>query len=127
MNAPNSTFLVSERTNWIASLLQQYTMLAKMLLSSVDLPEPVLPLTSRCGSVARSSMNGLPRWSTPKLRGTLMLSRFAHTLFTVSRKWISCRSVFGTKTATALSPGNLFTITSSTPSTTARSPHSPSK
>ena len=47
-----------------------------MALMPTDLPEPVVPATSKCGIFARSATTGIPAISLPraKVKGELELS-----------------------------------------------------
>ena len=42
-----------------------------MVLIATDLPEPVVPATSRCGMRARSAITGSPPMVLPRQRGSL--------------------------------------------------------
>ena len=42
-----------------------------MALIPTDFPEPVVPATSKCGILARSTITGLPNMSFPIARGNL--------------------------------------------------------
>ena len=44
-----------------------------MALTPTDLPEPVVPATSRWGILARSETMGLPSTSLPRVRGSAAL------------------------------------------------------
>ena len=40
-------------------------------LIPTDFPDPVVPATSKCGILARSTITGLPNMSFPSARGNL--------------------------------------------------------
>ncbi len=81
---------------------------------------------SRCGSKVKSSTIGSPIEVIPRLSGIASLFLSGHTKEIVSKNVTSLRTLLGTKTPTALSPGIRFTKTASTPNASAKSLASPS-
>ncbi|MNZ88153.1 hypothetical protein D3C78_1070360 [compost metagenome] len=81
-----------------------------MALTPTDLPEPVVPATSRCGIFARSVMTGLPPMSWPRARVTGDLKLSYSGVDNTSEKRTICRSSLGISIPTVVLPG----ITSTT-------------
>ncbi|MNE10121.1 hypothetical protein D3C80_1028220 [compost metagenome] len=75
-----------------------------------DLPEPVVPATSKCGIFARSVMTGLPPMSWPRARVTGDLKLSYSGVDNTSEKRTICRSSLGISIPTVVLPG----ITSTT-------------
>ena len=57
---------ISIRRTWLGSAL--YSRLKIMALMPTDLPEPVVPATSKCGILAKSATTGRPTMSLPKAK-----------------------------------------------------------
>lgn len=81
-----------------------------MALTPTDLPEPVVPATSRCGIFARSVMIGRPPMSWPRASGTVDLCSSYSGDDSTSEKRTICRSSLGISMPTVVLPG----ITSTT-------------
>ena len=56
-----------------------------MVFKPTDLPEPVVPATSKCGMAARSAMIGSPAISLPRMIGSAPLLSTKAALSTSSR------------------------------------------
>ncbi|MCY1244374.1 hypothetical protein D9M72_574450 [compost metagenome] len=56
------------------------------MLMATDLPEPVVPATSRCGIFASSAMTGSPPMVLPRQIGSLNPVRAKSWLSIISRK-----------------------------------------
>lgn len=50
--------------------LALYSRLSTIAFTATDLPEPVVPATSRCGILARSTTTGLPPISLPSAKAS---------------------------------------------------------
>ena len=77
-------------------------------LRHTDLPWPVAPATSMCGSLARSTTRSVPAASLPSSSGTwnfpgLFFCQSSPSM--ISRKWTEAGLRFGTSMPTAFLPG----------------------
>ena len=76
-----------------------------MALTPTDLPEPVVPATSRCGILARSANTGRPPMSWPSARVTGDLALSYSGAESTSEKCTICRSSLGISMPTVVLPG----------------------
>ena len=76
-----------------------------MALTPTDLPEPVVPATSRCGMRARSANTGVPEMLLPSAKGRLAAERRKASDSISSRKNTLSRRGFGNSMPMALRPG----------------------
>ena len=76
-----------------------------MLLIATDLPDPVVPATSRWGMRARSATTGLPPISLPSARARLVSVFSKLALASSSRSSTVSRSPLGSSMPMTLRPG----------------------
>jgi len=80
-----------------------------MVLMATDLPEPVVPATSRWGILARSAMTGSPPIVLPSAIGSFSLAVMKSWLASISRKSTFSRLAFGSSMPMALRPATRAT------------------
>ncbi len=74
------------------------------MLIATDLPEPVVPATSRCGIFARSTMTGSPPIVLPSAMARRCLLSAKSWLASISRRNTVSRFWFGSSMPMALRP-----------------------
>ncbi|MOA02129.1 hypothetical protein D3C78_1215670 [compost metagenome] len=79
------------------------------MLMATDLPEPVVPATSRCGILARSAMTGSPPMVLPSAMASFALLFSKSRLPISSRRNTVSRVWFGSSMPMALRPGTTAT------------------
>ena len=80
------------------------------MLIATDLPEPVVPATSRCGILARSAMTGSPPMVLPRRAASLRLRLRRNRRRRAARGDRPSRGVwFGSSMPMALRPGTTAT------------------
>ena len=75
------------------------------MLIATDLPEPVVPATSRCGMRARSAITASPPIVLPRQRGSLCFETSKSSEPRSSRRYTVSRVSFGSSMPIALRPG----------------------
>ncbi len=80
-----------------------------MVLIATDLPEPVVPATSRCGMRARSAMIGSPPMFLPRHKASLCLLSAKSVEARSSRRYTVSRLAFGSSMPMAFRPGTTAT------------------
>ena len=106
----NSSILGSTMMKRTSSGVAFNSMLSIMALTPTDLPEPVVPATSRCGIFARLATIGLPPMSLPNARVKADDESWNTRAFNTSLSRTISRSSFGISIPTTDLPG----ITSTT-------------
>ena len=96
-----------------------------MALTPTDLPEPVVPATSRCGMRARSVNTGAPAMSRPSTSGSVASVVRNASNSSSSRRFTVSRRAFGSSMPMALRPGTTAARTAAAPIERAMSSASP--
>ena len=111
---PNSTLFGSISTNRTSSGFLALISDRIKVFRPTDLPEPVVPATSRWGILARSAVTGSPRTSTPRQSGSAALnSLHARLSAKLAKSTVSGVSA-GISSHTELLPGTGSTLTEET-------------
>ncbi len=76
-----------------------------MVLIATDLPEPVVPATSKCGMRARSAITGSPPMVLPRQIGSFWTDAWKSAASSISRRYTVSRVAFGSSMPMALRPG----------------------
>ena len=90
--------------------LALYKRLSTIALTATDLPEPVVPATSRCGILARSTTTGLPPMSLPSASASADFIWSYLSERRISDRYTICLRVLGISSPITFLPG----ITSTT-------------
>ena len=96
-----------------------------MALTPTDLPEPVVPATSRCGMRARSANTGVPEMFLPSASGSVASVVRNASESSSSRRSTFSRRGLGSSMPMALRPGIAAARTQAAPIERARSSASP--
>jgi hypothetical protein len=80
-------------------------MLVIMPLTATDLPEPVVPATSRCGILARFTLTGAPLVSLPRQIWSLPPDFLKPSSSRISFRYTVSRFLFGISMPTTALPG----------------------
>ena len=89
--------------------VSRYSKLKIMVLMATDLPDPVVPATSKCGIFANSAMTGSPPMVLPRDSASLCGDRSKSWLPISSRKYTVSRRWFGNSIPMTLRPGTTAT------------------
>ena len=76
-----------------------------IVFTQTDYPEPIVPATSKCGSLARSATYGVPDVVLPNASGSRLEESEYSGEFRISFSLTICGLRFGISTPTAALPG----------------------